>query len=204
MNDFDYDVMQKKRTASGARHRICGSKSRKCTLPQDAMTPKQLQERNGKMKTYDLSKPMKWRDFTSMPDDLRNEYIGKLRDRFNVSTHCLADMFGTSQNTVYMHLKKMGADLSRHRMSVEQAVEWSNFINSENSIPKEKPAEDAGAPVEKETQAKIDGFCAVGCLLENGTLTFTGRAPDIAIRLMKFLGDKSNRISVAFQEVEEA
>lgn len=35
MNDFDYDVYQKKKAVSGARHRVNGSKSKKCTLLSD-------------------------------------------------------------------------------------------------------------------------------------------------------------------------
>ena len=37
MNDFDFENMQKKRIAQGARHRVCGSKSKKCSLPSDLL-----------------------------------------------------------------------------------------------------------------------------------------------------------------------
>ena len=37
MNDFDYDVKEKKRIAAGARSRKCGSKSKRCTLLPDGV-----------------------------------------------------------------------------------------------------------------------------------------------------------------------
>ena len=46
MNDFDFDVMTKKRIARGAAARKCGSKSRRCTLPSDYLTDAQKKARN--------------------------------------------------------------------------------------------------------------------------------------------------------------
>lgn len=50
LEDFDYDVLQKKRTARGAQHRK-GSKSKRCILPHELMTKKELRAMNGPMKT---------------------------------------------------------------------------------------------------------------------------------------------------------
>ena len=71
MNDFDYDVLQKKRTASGARHIKKGSKSKKCTLPSGFLTAKQRKELNGNVTTYNLSEPMTWKSFKAMPLDIQ-------------------------------------------------------------------------------------------------------------------------------------
>ena len=75
MNDFDYDVLQKKRTAAGARHMKRGSRSKRCSLPSDNLTPAQLKRRNGPVSTYKLDAPMRWDDFKAMPVDLRWQRI---------------------------------------------------------------------------------------------------------------------------------
>ena len=58
MNDFDFENMQKKRIAQGARHRVCGSKSRKCSLPSDLLTAAQKRKLNGPVERYDMGKPI--------------------------------------------------------------------------------------------------------------------------------------------------
>ena len=60
MNDFDYDALQKKRIASGAFHMKRGSRSKRCSLPSDNLTPAQLKRRNGPVSTYKLDQPMSW------------------------------------------------------------------------------------------------------------------------------------------------
>lgn len=47
MNDFDYDIVQKKRLVASARKQKCGSKSKKCSLPSDNLTAAQLKAKNG-------------------------------------------------------------------------------------------------------------------------------------------------------------
>ena len=42
MNDFDYDALQKKRIAAGARHMKRGSRSKRCSLPSDNLTPSRM------------------------------------------------------------------------------------------------------------------------------------------------------------------
>ena len=52
MNDFDFDVLQKKRIARGAYHRKNGSKSKRCTLPSDYLTAAEKRKLNGEVMDY--------------------------------------------------------------------------------------------------------------------------------------------------------
>lgn len=54
MNDFDYDIVQKKRVARGAFAHV-NRKRGKCRLPSDYLTAAQKREMNGKMKTYNAT-----------------------------------------------------------------------------------------------------------------------------------------------------
>ncbi len=93
MNDFDYDVKEKKRIAAGARARKCGSKSKRCTLPSDYLTAKQKKGLNGKMKTYNLSAPVSYAEFRDMPKDLQKEYLTKLYLDWCINLTMIAKMF---------------------------------------------------------------------------------------------------------------
>lgn len=111
MNDFDYDVLQKKRIARNAKFQKNGSRSKKCTLPDDYLTPAQRKKLNGPTKTYKLGAPMDWSTFRSMPEDLQREYLQKIGDRFHVNDTLLGEMFGVHQTTVSKARKEL--DLTR-------------------------------------------------------------------------------------------
>ena len=100
MNDFDYDVRQKKDIARSAAHRVCGSKSRKCSLPSDGLSKAQIESMHGDVQSYNLSRPMDWRTFRGMPEDLQKEYIRKLQEDFRVTDGMLGEMFSKSPATI--------------------------------------------------------------------------------------------------------
>ena len=102
MNDFDYDALQKKRIAAGARHMKRGSRSKRCSLPSDNLTPAQLKRRNGLVSTYKLDAPMGWDDFKSMPVDLQKKYLTNLVETYGATNEMLGDMF-------YVHPTHVGA-----------------------------------------------------------------------------------------------
>ena len=116
MNDFDFDVMTKKRIARGASARKCGSKSRRCTLPSDYLTDAQKKARNGKMSTYNLSKPMTYEQFKLMPRDLQREYLLKLRNDMHASARAIALMFGCSGETVRRAIHELGIGTGGKKM----------------------------------------------------------------------------------------
>ena len=93
MNDFDYDALQKKRIAAGARHMKRGSRSKRCSLPSDNLTPAQLKRRNGPVSTYKLDAPMRWDDFKDMPVDLQKQYLTNLVETYGATNEMLGDMF---------------------------------------------------------------------------------------------------------------
>lgn len=78
MNDFDYDIVQKKRVARGAFAHV-NRKRGKCRLPSDSLTAAQKREMNGAVKTYNITRPMPLDEFKGMPDDLQREYLRNSR-----------------------------------------------------------------------------------------------------------------------------
>lgn len=78
MNDFDYDCMQKKRTARSAFAHI-SRKRGGCTLPSDNLTAKQRREKNGEVKSYNITRPMPWPEFKTLPEDLKREFLRNMQ-----------------------------------------------------------------------------------------------------------------------------
>lgn len=130
MNDFDYEVLQRKRIATGARHKRNGSKSRKCSLPSDHLTRKEWKHMNGEVNTYNLRSPMDWMQFKDMPEDLKKEYITWLVNEFSVTQGRLAEAFSISRITLIRELDELECNNlfpKGNRMSAEEKLAFYDF-----------------------------------------------------------------------------
>ena len=134
MNDFDYDALQKKRIAAGARHMKRGSRSKRCSLPSDNLTPAQLKRRNGPVSTYKLDAPMRWDDFKSMPADLQKKYLTNLVETYGATNEMLGDMFYVHPTHVGAVKKALGVisnnprHLSKEKKTIRDQM-WAAFCN---------------------------------------------------------------------------
>lgn len=134
MNDFDYDALQKKRIATGARHMKRGSRSKRCSLPSDNLTPAQLKRRNGPVSTYKLDAPMRWDDFKAMPEDLQKKYLSNLVETYGATNEMLGDMFYVHPTHVGSVKKALGVvSHNPHRLIGEKKAirdqMWAAFCN---------------------------------------------------------------------------
>ena len=134
MNDFDYDALQKKRIAAGARHMKRGSRSKRCSLPSDNLTPAQLKRRNGPVSTYKLDAPMMWDDFKAMPVDLQKKYLTNLVETYGATNEMLGDMFYVHPTHVGAVKKALGVvSHNPHRLIGEKKAirdqMWAAFCN---------------------------------------------------------------------------
>ena len=144
MNDFDYDCMQKKRTARGAFAHISRKRSG-CTLPSDNLTAKQRREKNGEVKSYNITRPMPWPEFKAMPEDLKREFFRNMQS-FGGTAKWLADEMGTSDMTVRAAAKAAGTPFVRGSGNLplwnRKVAEWANADHqTATETPVEEPAE---------------------------------------------------------------
>lgn len=98
MNDFNYDCMQKKRIARGAFAHI-NRKRGGCSLPSDTLTEKQRKEKNGEVKSYNITRPMPWREFKPMPEDLKREFFRNMQS-FGGTAKWLAEEMNVCDATI--------------------------------------------------------------------------------------------------------
>ena len=94
MNEIEYvfnsDIQEKKRTARGSYHKVCGSKSKKCTLPFESMKRKEREKMNGDVMNYKLSEFYTWEQFLAMPSDIQVEYINRMSEYYGVGLSTLS------------------------------------------------------------------------------------------------------------------
>lgn len=201
MNDFDFENMQKKRIAQGARHRVCGSKSKKCSLPSDLLTPAQKRKMNGPVESYDMGRPMSWDRFTVMPRDLQVSYLDGLHKNYGVGEHRLTELFGVSIGTIrrYLSAKDLRGRMGFHAVPTNaQKSAWERFLAGEDAV---EPANDG--PVETRP-ANADRLPALICTL-GGEISLEGEAADIlaVLEQLSSLGPATLRATISFCAKEE-
>ena len=140
MNDFDYDALQKKRVACGAKHRVRAKWG--CRLPSDSLTAAQKRRLNGEVKTYNMNAPMAWAEFKEMPDDLKVTYLNRLADEYQANQKMIAGMFGVTPVTVHKICRDLGVAAKNARIrgngiAVDRDHRWAEFLNG--GIPAAEP-----------------------------------------------------------------
>jgi len=63
---------------------------------------------NGECKAYRLNDPMGWKEFKSMPDDLKITYIKLLRQKFNAPGNHIAKMMGINTCSYSQEISRLG------------------------------------------------------------------------------------------------
>lgn len=189
MHDFDYDVMQKKSIARGAAHRKRGAKSKKCTLPHENLTKKELKALSGEVKTYNIHQRLAWAQFKELPDDLAAEHIAYLVDTFGANQSAIADALGVCTITVRRYIQEHGIHVKK-RVFVSTPEWWAfmegaPLMSGAESLTEEPVVEDAPAPCYGE--AKSPAVPSLGFL--RGSLVLSGPKGLVLQRLFEVLPD---------------
>lgn len=162
MNDFEWDVLQKKRIANSARRMKRGSKSRKCSLPSDHMTQAEWKRRNGKVSTYNLNQPMTWVEFKQMPLDLQQQYLDGLQQKFNVPLPKIStDMFRLKYTSlsVYCRRHKLhGINMRGKGLNFAENTRWLDWLNGVVPVTAEEPTGDilVGEAISEEPAVEVE------------------------------------------------
>ena len=216
MNDIEFilkeDIKKKKQAGSGYRYKKNGSKSKKCSLPSDHLSKKEIEKMNGECKVYNLSEKMSYSNFCAMPFDLQVKYLEMLRDKFGARQVDIAKMMNVAPSTFASHrykfLNNKPVFPSSNRSKLDKEA-WNKFINGEE-------AENA---VETEPDEEVLGdTCSTGNSTEteylpynkvipkadiiNGSMNLKGKAEDIFRKMIDILGcENEYEIYVCFKSV---
>jgi hypothetical protein len=94
---------------------------------------------------------MAWKEFMSMPDDIKVTYIKLLREKYNVPDKNLAEMFRVNKDYIYRTFKKLGLQrdvrISHPKWDKEGFYAWMNGVDK---LPTPVPEEATEKPVIEE------------------------------------------------------
>lgn len=176
MTEFEYDCYKKKNVAHSAMRRKCGSKSKKCSLPSDNMTPKQWNERCGDVMSYNVGRPIKWAEFTKLPKDLKEEYMNNLIEKYSANARTMADVFGVSVATVFRVVKneELNVKFLKGKYPTGEKLEaLKMFMNGNSEETKDENGQDVD--VEDNPSEETDQVGGVAkTKLDSFTMNFSG------------------------------
>lgn len=224
MDDITYSFhetnRERKALVPSAMKRTGGSKSRKCTLPHENLTPAQQKKLSGPVHTYNLSAPMGWETFKSMSKDLQEKYLFSLYDRFSVGSSTISeDLFSLGHDAVRMHCLRVGIRCPKRQGCLPAGVRevfraW--VIGDLNITEPDDLLTDTTEPVEPEKPVEpvIDDYVEPVSSVEPdtpttrntltlATLRMVGSAEDVLATLRNFLtcdGEVELEVTINFKE----
>lgn len=146
------DIKSKKAAARGAFARKGGSKSKRCSLPSDNLTPAQLKRRNSQVSTVKLNQPITYAEFQTLTPSLKFLYLDNLIHHYKARRVDIVAMLGIAQNTWVRLLPTLPGKLIFEGKPKHPAPEWLEFIRgqAEEIIPEDShtPAPDPDPIVE--------------------------------------------------------
>lgn len=178
---FIQTVRDRKATAHSARYKKNGSRSRKCTLPSDYLTPAEKRRRNSAVQTYTMNEPHTKRELNTWPEDMQREYIKGIIDCYHPSNKDLGLMLGTSETTACTYIHKLGLS-NRIKPTLGQQIDFHTFCNPEpehTPEPETKPEPDTTVVMLAPPIVQPSAPTPAPLTYDTISLTFTGTADDL-------------------------
>ena len=124
---FRQTERERKRDGRGTFNKVRQG-GRYVRFPSDNLTKKEKEKMNGMVSSYNFSKPLTWKQFIGMPDDLCQEYLNTLAERFyGVSTALIGESMGADSG-------RYGPYFSRHGLKtpVAKKMNRETFLKSDD------------------------------------------------------------------------
>lgn len=105
-NDTNRERAIVKRSASKKKN---GSKSKRCSLPSDNMTRKEIAKMNSPVQSWKMTEFYSWEEFKQMPKDIQAEYLNFIIDKYGVGLETISTVvFGKTRSTLMKHIVDNG------------------------------------------------------------------------------------------------
>lgn len=113
---FISDVKERKTIARNSRYKKNGCKSKKCTLPSDYMTRKEIAAMNSDVITCKFDEFYSWEDFKKFKDSTKIDYIEHICSKYSCSISAVSILvFGLGKTGLsnYISSNKLGIKVKK-------------------------------------------------------------------------------------------
>lgn len=192
MNDFDFDVKEKKKIARSASKRV--GRTRKVTLPSDSLSIAEIKKLEGEVKVYKIGQPITLEELRSYPREMQIKYLEWIRDNLGATTGMLSEMFGISANYSCTALRRMnligilpkGNSESNHKKFKKWLKSFNEPVKKEKT-EEPKPQREVVEPMFFDVISSCD-------------MTLKGSAVKVGQMIFKLFHDQNIVVTVKFGE----
>lgn len=190
---FNQDIYEKKKTGRGVYHKVRGG-GKYVKMPSDNLSRKEKEALNGEVTTYELNKPMGWKEYKAMTRTIQKEYCEGLMRKFNVGPSAMSRMFGVTDGVVTCELKKLDIKVKGKHVPNES---WDEFLarNDKKAVMEEPTKEEP--PKEEQTVEKIV-IPEYPIYPTSGTMSFYGSVGKVAQMMFSIIKGKA-KITVSWE-----
>ena len=204
-NPFFDDLRDRKAEASGARHKVSGAKSKKCTLPSDNLTATEKRKLNGPVVTYAVNQPMSWERFKTLPHDVQQAHLDFLFNRFGVGACTIGHVvFGLSKPTAPAYFAKKHLHVPNCRGSAPQAnvAAMEAWVRGEPEEAAEESTPEELTHEELTHEEAAPAATHTGAVLKRMALTLEGTSAQIAETLYEYLNGRRAAVEVTINFID--
>lgn len=109
---YSQDIKERKSMRTGAFHKRCGSKSKKCTMPSDYLSRKEKRKMNGNVVSINLGKPItNFGEFKTYSISMQQLYLQNLVDKYGARKTDVIEMLGTTYTTFQKYIDGQKLDV---------------------------------------------------------------------------------------------
>lgn len=193
---FVSDLREKKAAARGAYAKKGGSKSKRCRLPSDNLTPAELKRRNSPVESIKLNTPITYAELKKLNPNLQFLYLEHCVTTHKGRRKDIVDMLGINQATFARLLPTLPGCLEFKGRPKTVAPEWAAFIGgTETTDPIPEPEPEA-EPKEEKKEIVLEPPVL------SGSITMVATLPDLGAQLLKLInGDTAYQFTVSFSRV---
>lgn len=112
---FNQTVKERKTMAIGSRHKVNGSKSKKCTLPHENLTRKELEKMNSEITTIDMNHFYTWDEFLTFSEQSKCDYIEHIIKKYSVSISAISGI-------VFGNTLLLGRYITDHMLPIQKSI----------------------------------------------------------------------------------
>ena len=180
---------------------------------------------SGECKSYRLNEPMAWKEFRTMPDDIKITYIKLIRQKFNVPDSRLAKIMGINTCSFSQEMSRLGLNIGKGtrnntaKWDKDGFYAWANGVDQfPTPVPEEEPIQktviiseepetfvEDDLPFEEPDPIPVAEYIPIPkvAVPNNGSMNFTCHANQALNTIAQLLGETNVSISVMWRVVEE-
>ena len=190
MNEYEHlfmqDCLEKKRTASGARHRATrGKRSFTVHNPSDYLTQKQREELSSPVISF-TAKPVTYEEFKAMDNDQKKAYLNFIIEEYAFSIRAIAAMMGVCFSTIDKYIKQFGIIVTpKYKLTKKEKERQNQFLNRltpphEVEINEEpaEPIEEKAEPIEEPPEEPAENHQDLAMFTTIDSVTISGDNKD--------------------------